>query len=302
MCIRDSNGTLSAVGSFACSFAIPAGTAGAFPLVATAGGGTVASASVSRTGAAGVSLAPAAGTVGTDLSVGVGGFGAGETVNLFWDGATTAWATKAADAAGALSVNATVPYLGAGAHTLHARGASSGTTASATYTVQPALSLSPGGGAAGATATAYASGFAPGQPIALAWNKTATAAGVPLCAGTVAANGTFSCPFTVPTAPGAAYPVAAAGGGATATAPFQVTAAGAVLPGGTVLGPGTYRITGTREGLVGGTTSSGHVIVPDDHFVSLPACTATSCAWLTPGVTHPLWGRRIRRGAPRAGG
>ncbi len=34
----------------------------------------------------------------------------------------------------------------------------------------------------------------------------------------------------------------------------------------------TFRVHATREGLVGGTTSSGHVITPNDHFVALP-CT-----------------------------
>jgi hypothetical protein len=34
----------------------------------------------------------------------------------------------------------------------------------------------------------------------------------------------------------------------------------------------TFRVHATREGLVGGTTSSGHVIAPNDHFVALP-CT-----------------------------
>lgn len=36
----------------------------------------------------------------------------------------------------------------------------------------------------------------------------------------------------------------------------------------------TFRLYATREGLVGGTTSSGHVITPNDHFVALPAAKA----------------------------
>ncbi|MFW6692327.1 hypothetical protein [Streptomyces sp. MAR4 CNX-425] len=35
--------------------------------------------------------------------------------------------------------------------------------------------------------------------------------------------------------------------------------------------PLTYRLFATREGLVGGTTANGHVIVPNDHFVALPS-------------------------------
>lgn len=33
----------------------------------------------------------------------------------------------------------------------------------------------------------------------------------------------------------------------------------------------SYRVFATREGLVGGTTANGHVIVPRDHFVALPS-------------------------------
>ncbi len=35
--------------------------------------------------------------------------------------------------------------------------------------------------------------------------------------------------------------------------------------------PPTVRLLATREGLVGRTTASGHLIVPDDHFVALPS-------------------------------
>lgn len=38
----------------------------------------------------------------------------------------------------------------------------------------------------------------------------------------------------------------------------------------------TFRIYATREGLVGGTTSNGHVITPNDHFVALPCVCALS--------------------------
>src|SRR6476660_3944835 len=42
-------------------------------------------------------------------------------------------------------------------------------------------------------------------------------------------------------------------------------------------GGATFRIYGYDEGLVGGTTSNGHVIVPNDHFVALPCfCVLSS--------------------------
>jgi len=36
----------------------------------------------------------------------------------------------------------------------------------------------------------------------------------------------------------------------------------------------TFRVYATREGLVGGRTSSGHIITPNDHFVALPSTKA----------------------------
>ncbi|MGN6031032.1 MAG: SH3 domain-containing protein, partial [Thermomicrobiales bacterium] len=44
-----------------------------------------------------------------------------------------------------------------------------------------------------------------------------------------------------------------------------------------------YRVFATREGLVGGYTSNGHLITPWDYFVSLPACTSMSCPGASPG-------------------
>lgn len=61
-------------------------------------------------------------------------------------------------------------------------------------------------------------------------------------------------------------------------------------------GSGKYKVVATREGLVGGTTSNGHVIVENDHFVSLPACTASSCPWYEPGRVDERWGLRTECG------
>ena len=65
------------------------------------------------------------------------------------------------------------------------------------------------------------------------------------------------------------------------------------LDNGAKIGTGRYRVIGTREGGfvdgplgpggVPGTTSSGHRIVENDHFISLPACLPTNCPGLTGG-------------------
>ncbi|MFC9687346.1 hypothetical protein ACFTSF_02315 [Kribbella sp. NPDC056951] len=90
------------------------------------------------------------------------------------------------------------------------------------------------------------------------------------------------------------------------------------------------RVFATREGLVGGTTANGHVIVSRDHFVALPSrrglagngsgnysvkvCTATRCAfepvwdvgpWNTkddywnPSATREMW-KDLPQGKPEA--
>lgn len=61
----------------------------------------------------------------------------------------------------------------------------------------------------------------------------------------------------------------------------------------------TFRIYGTREGLVGSTTSNGHVIQPNDHFVALPCVCALSSKdgneyqvqiqYKDKTVTAPIW-------------
>lgn len=62
-----------------------------------------------------------------------------------------------------------------------------------------------------------------------------------------------------------AHPVSAAPSNAAGTASTIVAESAASV---------TFRVYATREGLVGGTTSSGHVITPNDHFVALPSFKA----------------------------
>ncbi len=54
----------------------------------------------------------------------------------------------------------------------------------------------------------------------------------------------------------------------------------------------TYRVMGSREGLVGSTTASGHIITANDHFVALPSSTAlgksVKIAYKGKSVTAPV--------------
>ncbi|MER3404300.1 MAG: hypothetical protein C4289_03285 [Chloroflexota bacterium] len=113
---------------------------------------------------------------------------------MTWDTNTAVWQSGQTNSSGAFSLNALVPNLSVGTHTLNARGVTSGKTASVSFSVQS--------GSGGKTQ---------------------------------------------------------------------------------MVGPGTYDVTATEEGLFGETTSAGWVIQQGDFFVSLPACTESSCPWASPG-------------------
>src|SRR4051812_22407197 len=51
-------------------------------------------------------------------------------------------------------------------------------------------------------------------------------------------------------------------------------------------GGGTYGVIASMfgapaDGLVGNTTASGHILRANDKLVALPACTESSCPWLS---------------------
>lgn len=194
-------GTIASNGTLVCRFAVPRAGAGVYPVTVTSGGGTKLSANLTVTGPASVTISPTNSAVGTNVTITAGGFAANETVVIDWDTGAYPRSVKASPQ-GAVSIRGTVPRLSTGQHTVRARGASSGRSDTA--------------------------------------------------------------PFSVSSTPAA---------GSTSR-----------------ISEGVYSVYATREGLVGGTTSSGHKIVVNDYFVSLPACTSTNC----PG--GPYWGNMTNCG------
>ncbi|GLZ11418.1 hypothetical protein Acsp04_16530 [Actinomadura sp. NBRC 104425] len=63
----------------------------------------------------------------------------------------------------------------------------------------------------------------------------------------------------------------APGGASPAVSSVRLTGEQVAQPRVAAAAARTYRIYATREGLVGGTTASGHVITARDHFVALPS-------------------------------
>lgn len=191
------SGTTTATGNYSCTFTVPQTVAGGYPVAVTEADGSAASATFVVNGPAGIATNPGSGAVMTNFIVNGGGFSPNESIALSWDSAAT-WVTVRTDGTGSFAWHATVPQLSVATHTLKAKGASSGKSASVS---------------------------------------------------------------------------------------FKVTASGGDT-GTSMIAPGTYVVTATVEGLVGGTTSNGHTITPYDRFVSLPACTETSCPYAVGGSRY----------------
>ena len=81
-----------------------------------------------------MSVNPASGPAGTQVTVTGSGFYAGETVTLLWDDATVLGHAKTT-ATGSFSTTITIPQAAAGAHVIAARGGRSFAGTSATFTV-----------------------------------------------------------------------------------------------------------------------------------------------------------------------
>lgn len=238
-----------------------------------------------------VSLSPTSAAPGTTVQMTARGFAPGPSAQVTWN--TTLSSTGSTLCRGAIAANGTlvcrfaVPRVGAGVYPVTVT-TSGGTTLSATLTVTgpPSTTITPSTGAVGTNVTITAGGFAPNESITIGWDT-----GVSPRTVKASPQGAVSVKATVPRLAVGRHTlrVAGASSGKTATTPFTVASTPAA---GTTsrVSEGIYNVYATREGLVGGTTSSGHKIVANDYFVSLPGCTPTNC----PG--GPYWGNMTNCG------
>ncbi len=230
-----------------------------------------------------VTTSPANGAAGTQVTVTAHGFPAAAAVTVAWNKtstfAGTTVCTGTTSSKGLYSCTFAVPSgTLAGVYPV-AVTTDSGTVGQASIVVggSTAVSVSPTSGRPGTLITINGGGFSGSERVNLSWDGGATWYSV------VASGGNFRVPMTVPNKSQGVHTLTARGatsGLADSTA-FTITTSGDT--GSTMVSNGVFSIIATREGLVGGTTSSGHVITPNDHFVSLPGCVASNCNWLTPG-------------------
>ena len=286
-------------GAFTASVVVPNAVRGNHTLIAR---GVTSGRTAQRTFAVVSTLArtPVEGVPGSQIAVTVRGFSANEQVRLTWDGtAGQTLGTATTNSAGTGTVNVVVPDGGLGWHDYSGLGLTSNSRGYGAINVLASLAASPKSGTPGTTVQVNLRGFPASRGVNVAWNRTTGSAGQNVCTGIASALGVFGCTFSIPSGSSGTVPVVAiAADGTSRSTAITVGAASGPIQGGTIVGPGTFRVTGTREGLVGGTTASGHVIQEDDHFVSLPACTSSSCPWLGAGVNDPTFGVRTECGNP----
>ncbi|MEJ7901893.1 MAG: hypothetical protein WKF63_08585, partial [Thermomicrobiales bacterium] len=157
----------------------------------------------------------------------------------------------------------------------------------AAQSAPPALSLSQTRGLLGRSITVSGVGFGASERVDIRWRS---ASGTPIASPQASPTGTFSASFTLPDAPNGAQTIFARGqqSALQATATYTVERP---APQSGRIAEGVYNAYATRIGLIGNTTSSGHVIREGDYFVALPACTPTNC----PG--GPYWGNMTNCGS-----
>jgi hypothetical protein len=253
--------------------------------------------------AAWLNLAAASAIVATPLTVNGAGFAPGERVLVFWDDpASPPLLETAANDGGAWTEAVQIPGDVIAEHRIIARGDQSKVEAAGTVSIIPSIERPVASGLPGAEVGLLLQGFAAGETVDLRWGGEQ---GPSLATATTNDAGSGEAKIVLPETEPGAYDVVGLGqlSGGKALSAFRVeqpaapeAAAPAMVAGGTMLNFATFMVTATVEGLIGGTTSSGRTIAPDDHFVSLPACTNTSCPWLEPGVEHAQFGQRVECG------
>lgn len=170
--------------------------------------------------AAGISIAPSSGAIGTGATVSGSGFSAMTTVSVLFDGSDgTLIGAESTDASGNFnSLPVTIPNVTGGTYEIFA---SDGTnTATTSFTVPSSLTLTPASGTPGTSVSVSGTGFLSGEGVVVGWNR----AGRQVATGTANGNGAFTATFNVPNSGNGDHTVFATGH----SSGFQLTATFAV--------------------------------------------------------------------------
>lgn len=142
-------------------------------------------------------LTPSSGPAGTMVLVKGGGFGSAETVTVSYQGTNVATAT--ASTGGAFTASFVVPTTtGIGYTSVQANGNTSGIGASATFTVTPALVISPTSGPSGTTITVTGNQYSPSSTVSLYWYDPNSGNSSYLGSFNTTSTGSFNTTITAP--------------------------------------------------------------------------------------------------------
>ncbi|MGB6501349.1 MAG: hypothetical protein WBG19_08135 [Thermoplasmata archaeon] len=204
----------SLTGGFTCSFAVPAVPDGPYVFSATGGSGST---SVTFTVMPALSAAPTRGPVGTLITFVGTGFPALHPAWVNWSAGVACSHTTSTE--GGFSCSFALPPTDYGVHSFTANDTKRGISASATFTVAPALTVSPVAGPVATLLEFNGSGFSPDSAVTVSWSFGT------ICTATSNAFGSFQCTVTLPAATNGAHLFTATDGmGHSATATFSVSA------------------------------------------------------------------------------
>jgi len=146
-----------------------------------------------------ISLQPASGPTGTQVTISGGGFGANETVSITFQTISGTVASATTDSTGAFSINYTIPLsLPVKEYIIYAKGASSGVEGSEFFQITPILTMTPTTGPAGTSITVKGHSFSPSISIQIQWCDSSHNLITTLTTVKTSATGTFKVQVTAP--------------------------------------------------------------------------------------------------------
>jgi hypothetical protein len=279
-CTTDAQGNLPASNN--CAFTVPPATAGIYNV--TTSDGTY-SGTTPFTAKPAISLTASAGAVGGGAAVSGSGFASFDPITVSFDGSNVATDCTANAAGGFRYCTFTLPAATGGTHTVTATDPH-GNAASASYTINPAISRTTRAGAVGSSAAVSGSGFNANATITVTFDGQSVATSC-----TTDATGSFSpCAFTVPARTTGIHTVTASDGSAnsasaivTVTPAIGLNATAGTVGSAVLLSGGSYTPNSTLTVTFDGAALSTSGLCTTDASGYLPA--SNNCGFTVPATT-----------------
>jgi len=217
-------------------------------------------------------ISPTSGPVGTIVAITGAVDNPGNSFDILWD---NQWVTSGSAPSSSVNVSTsiTVPATTGGTHTITLRDGGTMSTVSTTFTVTPAITITPTSGTVGTTITVHGTGFSASETgISLSCGGNAINYAV-----TVDSTGSWTATFTIPDMPsGVTHPVTATrSSGTTVTASQNIT----VVPSITLTptsGPVGTSATVTGKGFAASETIT---VTIDGETVKTGIATDANGSW-----------------------